>query len=104
MAKATAKTAEATKEVTVQKKNEAPADTTMKFVNRLIINSEEVKPAPKKVEVTIDDKKLKLACRIIPDNCNTYTNSFTVPVEEKDVKVFYCKGGRCAFCKSLCGW
>lgn len=28
MAKATAKTAEATKEVTAQKKNEAPADTT----------------------------------------------------------------------------
>ncbi len=94
MAKATTKTAEIAKEVTAQKKNEAQADTTMEFVNKLINKGEEVKPAPQKVEVTVNDKKLKLACRIIPDNCtDTYTNSFTVPVEEKDVKVFYGKGG-----------
>lgn len=92
MSKATVKT-NTIKEGTAQKVNEASVDT-MTFVNRLVINGEAIEAAPKKVEVTVNDKNLKLAYKIIPDNCtDTYTNSFTVPVEEKDVKVFYGKGG-----------
>ncbi len=87
----TAKTMDAIKEVAG---SETTTDNTMAFVNKTINNGEEVNPAPKKVEVEINSKKLKLNCRIIPDNsiANAYTNSFTVPVNEKDVKVFYCKG------------
>lgn len=82
------KATENIKEVTTGKVNEA-----MGFVNKFVINGEEVKPAPKKAEVAINGKKLNLACRIMPDNAtDAYTNSFTVPVK-KDVKVFYCKGG-----------
>ena len=79
----------------IQKENEVTSDNTMKFVNKLIIDGEAVETAPQKLEVTINDKKLKLNCRIIPDNSITtaYTNSFVVPVEDKDIQVFYAKGG-----------
>lgn len=80
---------------TTNKVNEVTKDNTMKFVNKLIINGETVETAPKKLEVTINDKKLKLNCRIIPDNSITtaYTNSFVIPVKDKDIQVFYAKGG-----------
>lgn len=89
MGKAPVKTAETTKKV-----NEVAEDNTMKFVNKLIINGEAVETAPKKVEVTINDKKLKLNCRIIPDNsiANVYSNNFVVPVKDKDIQIFYVKG------------
>ena len=93
------KATENIKEVISEKVNEVKAtetkaSTAMGFANKFIINGEEEKTAPTKAEVTINGKKLNLACRIIPDNAtDAYTNSFTVPVKEKDVKVFYCKGG-----------
>ena len=88
------KATENIKEVTTEKVNETKSNTAMGFVNKLIINGEGVSAAPKKTEVEINGKKLKLNCRIIPDNCtDKYTNSFTVPINGKDVKVFYCKGG-----------
>lgn len=89
MGKAVVKTA-VTKRV-----NEVAKDNTMEFANKLIINGETVETAPKKLEVTINDKKLKLNCRIIPDNsiATAYTNSFVVPVKDKDIQVFYAKGG-----------
>lgn len=96
MSKAAVKATENIKEVTTEKVNETKANTAMGFVNKFIINGEEVKPAPKKAELTINGEKLNLACRIIPDNvADAYTNSFTVPVKEKDVKVFYVKGAAC---------
>lgn len=83
-----------TEKVNEIKVNEAKANTAMGFVNKFVINGEEVKPAPKKTEVTINGKKLNIACRIIPDNVtDKYTNSFSIPVKDKDMKVFYCKGG-----------
>lgn len=88
------KATENIKEVNPQKANETNANTAMDFVNKFVINGEEVKPAPKKAEITINGKKLNLACRIIPDNAiDAYTNNFSIPVKDKDVKVFYCKGG-----------
>lgn len=83
-----------TEKVNEVKANETKANTAMGFVNRFVINGEEVKAATKKTEITINGKKLNLACRIIPDNTtDKYTNSFSISVKEKDVKVFYCKGG-----------
>jgi hypothetical protein len=94
MGKATVKTVETTQKNIAEEVNENLSEATMRFVNKLIINGKVVETAPKKVEVTINGKKLNLNCRIIPDNyTDTYSNSFTVPVMEKDVKVFYCKGG-----------
>jgi hypothetical protein len=91
MAKATVKAVGTIKEVAW---SETTVENTMKFVNKLIINGEAVETAPKKVEVTINGKKIKLNCRIIPDNStDAYTNSFIVPVKDKDVQVFYSKGG-----------
>ncbi|EPR08084.1 hypothetical protein [Ruminiclostridium papyrosolvens] len=88
------KATETTQKNVFEKTNETKANAAMGFVNKFVINGEAVETAPKKVDVTINDKKLKLNCRIIPDNCtDTYSNSFNVPVKEKDVKVFYCKGG-----------
>lgn len=88
------KAMETTQRNFVEKVNETKVNEVMNFMNKLFINGEEVIPAPKKAEVTINGKKLSLACRIIPDNCtNMYTNSFIIPVNEKDVKVIYCKGG-----------
>lgn len=95
MGKSIIKATETINETTTQKENESTEDKYMKFVNRIIINGEEVKTAPKKVEVTINGKKITLKCRIIPDNsiATAYSNSFIVPVKGKDVQVFYVKGG-----------
>jgi len=89
------KTTENTQKAIVPAVIQSTAETTMKFVNKLIINGEAVEPAPKKVEITINSKKLNLNCRIIPDDCiaAAYTNSFVIPVKEKDIQVFYSKGG-----------
>lgn len=95
MGKSIIKATETINETTTQKVNKSTENNSMKFVNRIIINSEEVKTASKKVEVTINGKKITLKCRIIPDNfiATAYSNSFIVPVKEKDVQVFYVKGG-----------
>lgn len=75
--------------------NESIAENPLKFENGIIINGEAVKTSPKKVDVTINGQKITLKCRIIPDDfiAVAYSNSFIVPVIEKDVKVFYAKGG-----------
>ncbi|MCO1604051.1 hypothetical protein [Desulfosporosinus nitroreducens] len=95
MAKVIVKATESIIEVAAQKVDETKVDTILKFSNRLIINGEAVETAPKKVEVTINGKKITLKCRIIPDNsiATAYSNSFIVPVKEKEVQVFYVKGG-----------
>lgn len=94
MKKSILKATETIIETTTQKVESTESKYT-KFVNRIIINGEAVETAPKKIEVTINGKKITLKCRIIPDNSNAtaYSNSFIVAVKEKDVQVFYVKGG-----------
>ncbi len=89
------KATETNKDITPQKVNESIAENPLKFENRIIINGEAVKTSPKKVDVKINGQQLTLKCRIIPDDfiATAYSNSFIVPVIEKDIQVSYAKGG-----------